>query len=87
MTIPQWLGFYFWDRAFGAYNGSVTGGDAVKEISFTYDSNTRTVPGRKGGIQVENLVPQLPDEERTARRRGIKDRLFEVFVRYAEGRK
>ena len=51
----------------------------MKEISFTY--------GRKGGIQVENLVPQLPDEERTARRRGIKDRLFEVFVRYAEGRK
>ena len=50
----------------------------MKEISFTYDSNTRTV---------ENLVPQLPDEERTARRRGIKDRLFEVFVRYAEGRK
>lgn len=59
----------------------------MKEISFTYDSNTRTVPGRKGRIQVENLVPQLPDEERTARRRGIKDRLFEVFVRYAEGRK
>lgn len=59
----------------------------MKEMGFTYDSNTRAVPGRKGEIQVENLVPQLPDEERTARRRGIKDRLFEVFVRYAEGRK
>ena len=59
----------------------------MKEICFTYDRNIHSVPGRKGVIQVENLVPQLPDEERTARRRGIKDRLFEVFVRYAEGRK
>ena len=59
----------------------------MKEISFTYDIDTRTVPGRKGGIQVENLVPRLPDEERAARQRGIKDRLFEVFVRYTEGRK
>lgn len=56
----------------------------MKEISFTYDSNTHTVPGRKGGIQVENLVPQLSDEERAERRRSIEDRLFEVFVRYAE---
>lgn len=59
----------------------------MKETCFTYDRNIHTVPGRKGGIRVENLVPQLPDEERAARRRGIEDRLFEVFVRYAEGRK
>ena len=59
----------------------------MKETCFTYDRNIHTVSGRKGGIRIENLVPQLPDEERTARRRGIKDRLFEVFVRYAEGRK
>lgn len=56
----------------------------MKEISFTYDNNTRTVPGRKGVIQVENLTPQLSDEERAERRRSIEDRLFEVFVRYAE---
>lgn len=59
----------------------------MKETCFTYDRNIHSVPGRKGVIQVENLVPKLPDEERAARRRGIKDRLFEVFVRYAEGRK
>ena len=59
----------------------------MKETCFTYDRNTHTVPGRKGGIWVESLVPQLPDEERAARRRGIEGRLFEVFVRYAEGRK
>jgi len=56
----------------------------VKAMHFIYDSNIRTVPGRKGGIQVENLVPQLPDEERAARRRSIEDRLFSIFVRYAE---
>lgn len=56
----------------------------MKETSFTYDRNIRTVPGRKGMIGIENLVPQLSAEERAARRRGIKDRLFEVFVRYAE---
>lgn len=56
----------------------------MKEICFTYDKDIHSVPGRKGVIQVDNLTPQLSDEERAARRRGIKDRLFEVFVRYAE---
>ena len=59
----------------------------MKETCFTYDSDIHTVPGRKGAIQVEDLVPRLSDEERTERWRGIEDRLFEVFVRYAEGAK
>jgi len=56
----------------------------VKETCFTYDSDIHPVPGRKGAIQVENLVPRLSDEERAARRRSIEDRLFSIFVRYAE---
>ena len=59
----------------------------MKEICFTYDSDTRTVPGRKGAIQVESLIPRLSDEERAERRRYIGERLSGILERYGEGRK
>lgn len=56
----------------------------MKETCFTYDSDIHTVPGRRGMIQVKSLIPQFSDEERAERRRSIEDRLFSIFVRYAE---
>ena len=49
---------------------------------FTYDSDAHMVSGRKGTITIENLTPQLSDEERFEQRRCIEEGLFEVFIKY-----
>ena len=49
---------------------------------FTYDSDAHIVSGRKGTITIENLSPQLSDEERIEQRRCIEEGLFEVFIKY-----
>ena len=49
---------------------------------FTYDSDAHIVSGRKGTITIENLSPQLSDEERIEQRRSIEEGLFEVFIKY-----
>ena len=49
---------------------------------FTYDSDAHIVSGRKGTITIENLSPQLSDEERIEQQRCIEEGLFEVFIKY-----
>lgn len=49
---------------------------------FTYDSDAHIVSGRKSNITIENLSPQLSDEERVEQRRCIEEGLFEVFIKY-----
>jgi len=49
---------------------------------FTYDSDAHIVSGRKGTITIENLSPQLSEEERIEQRRCIEEGLFEVFIKY-----
>ena len=44
---------------------------------FTYDSDAHIVSGRKSTITIENLSPQLSDEERIEQRRCIEEGLFE----------
>lgn len=50
---------------------------------FIYDSDAHIVSGRKSTITIENLSPQLSDEERIEQRRCIEEGLFEVFIKYA----
>lgn len=54
---------------------------------FTYDRDAHVVSGRKGAITIENLSPQLSDEERAEQRRRIEEGLFGVFIKYTENRK
>lgn len=49
---------------------------------FTYDREVHIVSGRKSNITIENLSPQLSDEERVEQRRCIEEGLFEVFIKY-----
>ena len=49
---------------------------------FTYDRDAHIVSGRKGTITIENLTPQLSDEERFEQRRCIEEGLFDIFVKY-----
>ncbi|MBU5627231.1 hypothetical protein KQI82_09960 [Oscillibacter sp. MSJ-2] len=49
---------------------------------FTYNSDAHIVSGRKNTITIENLTPQLSDEERFEQRRCIEEGLFEVFIKY-----
>ena len=49
---------------------------------FTYNSDAHIVSGRKNTITIENLTPQLSDEERFEQRRCIEEGLFDIFVKY-----
>ena len=51
---------------------------------FTYDSDAHIVSGRKSTITIENLSPQLSDEERIEQRRCIEEGLFEIFIKYTD---
>ncbi len=59
-------------------------GIAILIGPFTYDRETHVVSGRKGNIEVENLSPQLSEEERLEQRKCIEAGLFEVFIKYAK---
>ena len=59
-------------------------GIAILIGPFTYDRETHIVSGRKGNIEVENLSPQLSEEERLEQRKCIEAGLFEVFIQYAK---
>ena len=56
---------------------------AIITRPFTYSSDAHIVSGRKSTITIENLSPQLSDEERIEQRRCIEEGLFEVFIKYA----
>jgi hypothetical protein len=52
-----------------------------------YESEIKTVPFGGGTIRVENLTPILPPKEREKRKREVESRLFDVFIKYAPGKK
>ena len=55
---------------------------AIITRPFTYHRDAHIVSGRKNTITIENLTPQLSDEERFEQRRCIEEGLFEVFIKY-----
>ena len=55
---------------------------AIITRPFTYNSDAHIVSGRKNTITIENLTPQLSNEERFEQRRCIEEGLFEVFIKY-----
>jgi hypothetical protein len=46
----------------------------------TLNRYTLTIRGRK--IIIENLAPELPEDEKPMRRKKIGDRLYELFSKY-----
>ena len=55
----------------------------MRNLQYESEIRTATLGGRK--IRVENLTPVLSPKEREARKREIENRLFEVFIKYADG--
>ena len=51
-------------------------------LPIKYESEVKTVPFGGGTIQVENLTPIFPLNERDKRKREIETRLFDVFSKY-----
>ena len=52
--------------------------------SVKYLSETKTVSYGDKTITIENLTPVLPQKEREKRKREIEQRLFNVFIKYAD---
>lgn len=52
-----------------------------------YETETKIVPFGNGTIRLTNLTPILTPKERERRKREIEQRLFDVFVKYANARK
>lgn len=52
-----------------------------------YDSEVKTAAFGERMITIKNLTPVLPPKERETRKREIEQRLFDVFSKYANGRR
>lgn len=52
-----------------------------------YDSEVKTASFGERTITIKNLTPVLPPKERETRKREIEQRLFDVFSKYANGRR
>ncbi|WP_320920880.1 hypothetical protein [Eisenbergiella porci] len=52
-----------------------------------YDSEVKTAAFGERTITIKNLTPVLPPKERETRKREIEQRLFDVFSKYANGRR
>lgn len=50
--------------------------------SYPYRSEIHIVSGKSGEITIENLSPQLSDEEYLAKRRSLEEELFDTFIQY-----
>lgn len=49
---------------------------------LAYVSSVYTDLVRGISVKIENLSPQLPDEERVDHQRSIEEGLFEIFLKY-----
>ena len=54
-----------------------------RQMQYKTETRTATLGGRQ--VRVEHLTPILSLKERDARKREIESRLYEVFVKYADG--
>ena len=54
------------------------------QTSVKYQSETKTVSYGDKTITIENLTPILPQKELENRKREIEQRLFNVFIKYAD---
>lgn len=56
--------------------------EGITIAPFSYRSEIHTVSGKKGAVTVENLSPQLSEEERSDCIANMEAGLFEVFIKY-----
>jgi len=49
-----------------------------------YEKETRVVPFGDGTIRINNYTPILNPKERERRRKEIEQRLFDIFIKYAD---
>ncbi|MBC5706483.1 hypothetical protein H8S75_00715 [Hungatella sp. L12] len=52
-----------------------------------YDSEVKTAAYGERTIIIKNMTPVLPPKEREKRKQEIEHRLFDVFSKYASGRR
>lgn len=59
----------------------------MMQVQVNYDSEVKTAAFGERTITIKNLTPVLPPKERETRKREIEQRLFDVFSKYANGRR
>ena len=57
------------------------------QAQVKYQSEVKTAVVGERTITIKNLTPVLPPREREKRKREIEQRLFDVFSKYATGRR
>lgn len=57
------------------------------QTQVKYQSEVKTAVVGERTITIKNLTPVLPPKEREKRKREIEQRLFDVFSKYATGRR
>ncbi len=57
------------------------------QAQVKYQSEVKTALVGERTITIKNLTPVLPPREREKRKQEIEQRLFDVFSKYASGRR
>lgn len=57
------------------------------QAQVEYQSEVKTAVVGERTITIKNLTPVLPPKEREKRKQEIEQRLFDVFSKYADGRR
>ena len=57
------------------------------QAQVKYQSEVKTAVVGERTITIKNLTPVLPPREREKRKREIEQRLYDVFSKYATGRR
>lgn len=57
------------------------------QAQVKYQSEVKTAVIGERTITIKNLTPVLPPREREKRKQEIEQRLFDVFSKYASGRR
>jgi len=53
------------------------------QAQVRYEKETKTVPFGDRTIRINNFTPILTQKERERRRKEIEQRLFDIYVKYA----
>lgn len=59
----------------------------MMQAQMKYDSEIKTAAFGERTITIKNLTPVLPPKEREKRKQEIEHSLFDVFSKYASGRR
>ncbi len=59
----------------------------MMQVQVKYESEVKTAAFGERTITIKNLTPVLPPKERDKRKREIEQSLFDVFSKYATGRR